>query len=112
MADRLDFVGPRYAEKFGLCHAVSCIENGNLESVQRCLTDVAAVLGGVSDTLSILSDFSSAEKTNPGIVGISDGSMAGATCLMSDVVGLCACLSNACADAIPTRAGGMINDGE
>lgn len=112
MAERLDIVGSHYTTRLALCHAVSCIENGNLESVQRCLTEVASVLGGVSDTLSILSDFSSAEKTHPGIVCISEDSMAGATCLMSDVVALCACLSNACADAIPTRDGGVINDGE
>lgn len=111
MAKRLDIAGPHFVDRLALCHAVSCLENGNVESVKGCLSDVATVLGDVSDTLAIVSDFSSAARFHPGIVGISDEALEGAVRLMSDVVGLCASLSIACGDALPCGHGGMSDEG-
>lgn len=103
MHNRLDILGTHFKDRLGLCHAVSCLENGDAESVRGCLSDVATVLGDVSDTLAVLSDFSSATRFHPGIVGISEGSLDGAVRLMADVIGLCASLSNACGEAIPAK---------
>lgn len=112
MADRLNIVGERYSSRLGICGAVSSLNLDDPESVGYCLSCVATVLGDVSDTLAILSDYSTGAKLYRGMVGISEDSMEGATRLMSDVVGLCACLSNACGDAIPSKTGGVSNDGE
>ena len=101
MAKRLDIVGPHFVDRLALCHAVSCLESGNVESVQGCLSDMATVLGDVSDTLSILSDYECAAREHRGLVCISDDSLSGATRLMSDIVAVCAALTNACNEALP-----------
>ena len=110
MADRLNIVGPHFSNRLALCSAVSCLKHNDPESARRCLNGIAGVLGDVSDTLAIVSDFSSAARLHPNIVGISDEAMEGAVRLMSDVVGLCASLSIACGDALPCGHGGTSDD--
>lgn len=112
MANSLN-VGPNFASRLALCHAVSCLEDDdrNIESVKGCLSDMASVLGDVSDTLAILSDYSIEAKQNRGMIGISDGSIPGATRLMSDVVALCSVLTNTCNEALPCGHGGMSDEG-
>lgn len=110
MADRLNIVGPHFSNRLALCSAVSCLKHNDPESARRCLNGIAGVLGDVSDTLAIVSDFSSAARLHPNIVGISDEAMGGAVRLMSDVVGLCASLSIACGDALPCGHGGTSDD--
>ena len=111
MADRLASVGEHFSNRLALCSAVSCLKHNDLESARSCLNGIAGVLGDVSDTLAIVSDFSSAARFHPGIVGISDEALEGAVRLMSDVVGLCASLSIACGDALPCGHGGMSDEG-
>lgn len=101
MANRLDIFGPHFKDRLSLCHAVSCLENGNVESVKDCLSDVTTILGDVSDTLAILSDYEAAASDHKGIISISEYSLAGATRLMSDIVAMCSSLSNACNEALP-----------
>ena len=110
MADRLASVGEHFSNRLALCSAVSCLKHNDLESARRCLNGIAGVLGDVSDTLAIVSDFSSAARLHPNIVGISDEALEGAVRLMSDVVGLCASLSIACGDALPCGHGGTSDD--
>ena len=110
MADRLNIVGPHFSNRLALCSAVSCLKHNDPESARRCLNGIAGVLGDVSDTLAIVSDFSSAARLHPNIVGISDEAMEGAVRVMSDVVGLCASLSIACGDALPCGHGGTSDD--
>lgn len=100
MAD-INVVGEHFSSRLSLCGSVSCLKKGDAESVQCCLSGVSSVLGDVSDTLAILSDFSGATSVKPGIVGVSENSMEGAVRLMSDVVGLCACLTYECCNAFP-----------
>ena len=110
MADRLASVGEHFSNRLALCSAVSCLKDNDPESARRCLNGIAGVLGDVSDTLAIVSDFSSAARLHPNIVGISDEAMEGAVRVMSDVVGLCASLSIACGDALPCGHGGTSDD--
>lgn len=101
MADRLDIFGPHFKDRLAMCDAVSCLEDGNEESVRRCLSDVTTILGDVSDTLAILSDYEAVAIDHRGIIGVSENSLAGATRLMSDIVAMCSSLSNACNEALP-----------
>lgn len=101
MANRLDIVGPHFKERLALCSAVSCLEEGNEETVRRCMSDITAILGDVSDTLAILSDYEAAVSERRGLIGCSEYSLAGATRLMSDIVAMCSSLSNACDEALP-----------
>lgn len=112
MANSLN-VGPNFASRLALCHAVSCLEDDdrNIENLKECLSDMASVLGDVSDTLAILSDYSIEAKKNRAMIGISDGSLPGATRLMSDIVAVCAALTNACNEALPRGHGGASDEG-
>ena len=99
MADRMD-VGEHLSSRLALCDAVSCLKDNDHESVCRCLSGIASALCDVSDTLAIVSDFSSASNVHPGIVGVSEAATEGAVRLMSDIVGLCASLTIACGDEV------------